>query len=128
MDPATLVLAALVAVLLWLRDRDHRQEIKTIHGLLELHDEDRQRWMHQLNALAAAAHESEPHPDLSHVIRLVDRLCQRIQAPEAAVTEHAIAQPLPPMPQVNLPDDDTAFWESQGFELPKEELAQRLDG
>ena len=38
-------------------------------------------------------------------------LLQRIQAPEQAVVQHALAAPIPPSPATIPVDDDEAFWE-----------------
>lgn len=60
-------------------------------------------------------------PDLTEMVALTDRLCQRLQAPMVAVGEHdaqvagLFAPPAVPM------DDDAAHWES------KDDLARRLD-
>jgi hypothetical protein len=60
-------------------------------------------------------------PDLTEMVALTDRLCQRLQAPMVAVGEHdaqvagLFAPPAVPM------DDDDAHWES------KDDLARRLD-
>ncbi len=48
-------------------------------------------------------------------------LLQRIQAPEHAVMQHALTQPLPPSPASVPVDDDDAFWEAQ---MTKDQLAQ----
>lgn len=53
-------------------------------------------------------------------VGLVDRLCQRIQAPELAIAEHTqtvVGEHAPPAVAL---DDDGAHWEA------KEQLAQRL--
>lgn len=50
----------------------------------------------------------------------VDRLCQRIQAPELAIAEHATHAIGEWAPPAVLPDDDAGHWEA------KEDLAQRL--
>ncbi len=75
----------------------------------------------RLMALTERALEqtNRPHPDIAELVALTDRLCQRIQAPEAAVIEHQMQMPLPPMPQVIDMDDDQAHWES------KEQMAER---
>lgn len=121
----TAQLAALIA-LLWALQRTHRQEIRTIHGLLELQDQQRNRDLERIDNLLRAQHThmSQPHPDLSALIDLTDRLCQRIQAPQQAVIDHALQQPVPPVPQTVLPHDDNAYWETQN--VPKDELAEKL--
>ena len=61
-------------------------------------------------------------PDLREMVELVDRLCQRIQAPEVAVAEHAGRQFSTDVPMHVPMDNDAEFW------LAKEELAERLAG
>lgn len=62
------------------------------------------------------------HPDLEPLLRTITDLCQRLQAPGAAVLEHdERVRPRQPGPQYAPPalepDDDKAFWKS------REELA-----
>jgi hypothetical protein len=64
-----------------------------------------------------------PNPDTAALTATVENLCQRIQAPQQAVIDHALAQPVGPQPTVPLPDDDNAFWVGQET---REELADRL--
>lgn len=123
------IAAALLAsnlLLIYLLHRSHRQEVQTIHGLLELADKDHQHTLTRVDNLIAAQHAAlaQPHPDLDSLIRLVDRLCQRLQAPDHAIVEHQLNQPLPPSPPAVTIDDDQAFWEAQN--LPKEQLAEDL--
>jgi hypothetical protein len=61
-------------------------------------------------------------PDLREMTELVDRLCQRIQAPQVAVAEHAGRQFPTDIPMHVPMDNDEEYWES------KEELAERLAG
>ena len=63
-------------------------------------------------------------PDIRQLIALVDRLCQRVQAPQTAVLEHRereapapTAQYAPPAVE---PDDDEGYWEA------KERLAEQM--
>jgi hypothetical protein len=59
-------------------------------------------------------------PDLCEMTALVDRLCQRIQAPELATAQHHnLAEPMYAPQHVPI-DDDAAYFES------KEDMAQRL--
>lgn len=58
-------------------------------------------------------------PDLCEMVALVDRLCQRVQAPQAAVAEHAAG--VFSAPQHVPMDDDSAYHQS------KEELADLLE-
>lgn len=115
-----------ILALAYLLNRSHTQEVQTIHGLLELHDQDRQHTLTRVDNLITAQHAamSQPHPDLESLIRLVDRLCQRLQAPQQAVVEHAMAQPLPDVPPTVSPFDDKAYWEAMN--LPKDQLADEL--
>lgn len=61
-------------------------------------------------------------PDLCEMVALVDRLCQRIQAPEVAIAEHAsgVWSQDDALPSVDMFDDDD-------FHESKEDLAERLD-
>jgi hypothetical protein len=116
--------AAVIAVLVWLIHNAHRKEIETIHGLLDLQDTQRTGDLERIDNLLRAQHAAmaAPHPDLTALIDLVDRLCQRIQAPEQAVIEHSIQQPLPDVPPTVRPDDDRGYWEA--LNLSKEDLAE----
>lgn len=120
----------LIAGLVWMLDQRHTREVASIRGMSEQYAVERADHLARLDNLTSGvlARCEQPHPDLKELVGIVDRLCQRIQAPDAAVTEHAMAQPLPDMPQVVMPDDDRAWWESQGFQMPKEQLAEQLDG
>lgn len=87
-----LELAALLVVVAYLAWRDHQTAV----------------------TLAAAT------PDLIELVALVDRLCQRVQAPDVAVAEHAAAQgPVWAPPAVPM-DDDEAHFQS------KEALAEQV--
>lgn len=61
-------------------------------------------------------------PDLREMVELVDRLCQRIQAPEVAVAEHAGRQFSTDIPMHVPMDNDDEYWAS------KDELAETLAG
>lgn len=101
-----MVILALVAVLV-MRERDHDNRL----------GEERDLASAERSVTAVEwAHERQEHT------ALVERLLQRVQAPEQAVMEHAMAQPLPSPPAV-IPDDDGDFWESR---MSKEELAEAL--
>lgn len=63
---------------------------------------------------AQRARERDAHIDQ------IDRLCQRIQAPDLATAEHASLTLGDYAPQAIAMDDDEGYWES------KEQLAQRL--
>ena len=58
--------------------------------------------------------------EMTAMIALADRLCQRLQAPEQAVAEHAMSTIGEHTPPAVPMDDDLAHWES------KEQLAERL--
>jgi hypothetical protein len=58
-------------------------------------------------------------PDLTALIELVDRLCQRVQAPERAINEHTQGVVVPESPPAVDMFDDEEYWE------PKENLAER---
>lgn len=73
---------------------------------------------HQVAVIESVARSGSP--DLTTMTELVDRLCQRLQAPEVAVAEHANAAFTGTPPQHVPMDDDEAWFES------KEELAERL--
>lgn len=118
----------LIVGLIRLLDRNHKAEVQTIYALISDQDQERQQTLALFADLNAAAASRDPHPDLTEMVGIVDRLCQRVQAPMAAVTEHSMAQPLPPMPQPALPDDDAQGWRNLGFDLSKEDLAVALDG
>jgi uncharacterized iron-regulated membrane protein len=65
------------------------------------------------------ADRAKPNPDTTALIALIERMAQRIQAPEQAVIDHALQTELPPTPTAVMPDDDQGFWES------REDLAAR---
>lgn len=56
-------------------------------------------------------------PQLQALIKLCDRLCQRLQAPHAAILEHdeQVREPRSDeyAPPAVPPDDDDAFWASR---------------
>lgn len=92
-----------------------------VDRLLESHQRaaERQEAAFAVERAHIEAARAKAAPDLTELVALIDRLCQRVQAPEQAVVEHAMAQPLPPMPQVIEMDDDDAHWEA------KEQMAER---
>jgi len=96
--------AATVAAFFMLT-RKHEQRIDT---LLRLGQRDR----------------ATPNPDIAALIALTENLCQRIQAPEQAVTDHSVSiGPVGVLPIPPLPDDDEGFWASRES---KDELAERM--
>lgn len=121
----------LILGLIWLLDRRHTQALEANRVEHDQHARELMAVLEQLNGQTSllAARVREPHPDLSELTGIIDRLCQRVQAPEQAVIDHSVMQPLPPMPQPALPDDDAQFWRDQGFapEPTKEELAAAYD-
>ncbi len=77
-----------------------------------------------LAAISESA-QHDPHPDLAALVDLVDRLCQRLQAPETAIVDHQLSQQMPYMPQaVNPEGPDDEFWEAH--DISKETLAEQL--
>lgn len=100
------VILALVMVLV-VRERDHDNRIGEERDLASAE--------RSVNTVESARERVE------HTA-LVERLLQRIQAPETAVIEHTVAQPFASPPAVT-PDDDTDFWEAR---LGKDELAEIL--
>ena len=121
---------ALIVGLIWLRERSHDRELEAIRVLVDQHAVERAEHLSVLADLTTQTGDRDPHPDLTQMVGIVDRLCQRIQAPDQAVIDHSIVQPLPEMPQPALPDDDAAFWKAQGFApaASKEELAEAYAG
>jgi hypothetical protein len=73
---------------------------------------------HQVSVIESVARSGSP--DLSTMTGLVADLCQRIQAPQAAVAQHAGAMSTDAPQHVPM-DDDAAYFES------KEQLASRLE-
>jgi len=69
-----------------------------------------------------AATQTE-HPDMSMLIDLVDRLCQRVQAPQAAIIEHSAGVMPGYAPASVSTESDEDYWRAQ---LSKEELAERM--
>lgn len=127
----TLALALILAAALVLQHHKDRAYQHAIDRLIRAHDE--QRTELEANHQASLAQLADvlkpvPHPDIKELIGLVDRLCQRVQAPEHAIVEHAQAQPLPPMPAAVLPDDDEGWHQAHALSaqlLSKEDLAEQ---
>lgn len=113
----------LVGVLIWHILHTERAHSETVMQLLAAQDMERQDHRNQLRALVEehSAERRVAHPDLSEMVALIDRVCQRLQAPEQAVIEHAIGDH--PSPPAVPPDDDIAYWEAQKAMLDKTELA-----
>lgn len=79
------------------------------------------RWQSRHIVDRAAAIIQSGSPDLTAMIELVDRLAQRVQAPQVAVAEHTAAV-LPTEAPAHIPmDDDDAFWLAN---MSKEDLAR----
>lgn len=76
----------------------------------------------------AQRQHAQASPDLVELIALVDRLCQRVQAPERAVFEHAVAaaEDDPVVEAVNM-FDDRDYWESKDA-LAQREFEEELTG
>ena len=94
------VIAVLLVLVIVVRERDHDRRIT---ALITSEASERAR--------TARAHTEQ-----------VDRLCQRLQAPEQAVIEHAIGNVTEQPPAVG-PDNDRDFWEAH---MTKEQLAEAL--
>jgi hypothetical protein len=74
---------------------------------------------HALEVIESVAKSGSP--DLRELVACVDRLCQRVQAPEYAVAEHAQHNVAQDMPQAVSMFDDEEHWAS------KEELAEAVE-
>lgn len=128
---AALMLAAnllLVGVLVWHVLHTEGKHTETVMQLLAAQDIEREQARNQLRDLVElhTRERETAHPDLTELIALTDRLCQRVQAPEQAVLEHQL-QDLPVSPPAVTPDDDDAYWEAmRGTTLDKESLAEQL--
>lgn len=93
-----IVLIATQAVMVALMLREHRHSLEVIESVAK-----------------------SASPDLRELVECIDRLCQRIQAPDIAVAQHAYAtEPPSSMPAVSMFDDDD-HWAS------KDELADLVD-
>jgi hypothetical protein len=64
-------------------------------------------------------------PDLRELVECIDRLCQRVQAPEVAVAQHAAMLPVADPPQAVSMFDDEDHWAASAG-LTKEELADAV--
>lgn len=74
---------------------------------------------HALEVMESVARSGSP--DLRGLVECIDRLCQRVQAPEYAIAEHAQAAMPQQAPQAVSMFDDDDHWAS------KEELADLTD-
>lgn len=102
---AQLVVILALVIVLMVRERDHDNRIS----------EERDLASAERSTMALeTARERVEHT------ALVERLLQRIQAPETAVIEHSVAQPFA-SPAAVTPDDDQDFWEAR---MTKEQLAE----
>jgi hypothetical protein len=78
---------------------------------------------HALEVIESVAKSGSP--DLRELVECIGRLCQRVQAPEVAIAEHASSVPSQFSPQaVSMFDDDDHWAASAG--LTKEELADAV--
>jgi hypothetical protein len=75
---------------------------------------------HALEVIESVARSGSP--DLRELVECIDRLCQRIQAPEVAIAEHAAMVPVADPPQAVSMFDDDDHWAAMN-RLTKEELA-----
>lgn len=87
----------------------------------------RRRYETHLDAQADRMHTllAAKDPDLEQIIALVDRLCQRIQAPTQAVIDHSIATVPVESPAAVGFDDDEGFHAARE-NLTKEQLADMM--
>ena len=117
----SVVWAAMSGLLYALMRRDHQTDNDRLVAMIATDRAHHRDSLERLMVLHEQTTERlcRPHPDLTELVALVDRLCQRIQAPEQAVVEHAMQMPLPPMPQVIEMDDDDRHFET------KEQMAER---
>jgi hypothetical protein len=83
--------------------------------------------------LLADRWQQRRHPDATAVelIAVIDRLCQRVQAPAAAILEHDEAVRSPRSeeyaPPAVAPEDDEGYWESRD-KLAELMMAEELSG
>jgi hypothetical protein len=75
---------------------------------------------HALEVIESVARSGSP--DLRELVECIDRLCQRVQAPDVAIAEHAAMVPVTAPPQSVSMFDDEDHWASMAG-LSKEELA-----
>lgn len=94
----TIALAAIAVALLITHFLDRREHTRQVDTLITNQADTTQAFIHQ-----------------------IDRLCQRLQAPEQAVIEHAVHAFTETPPEPVAMDDDTAHWEAKGVD--KNELA-----
>jgi hypothetical protein len=94
---AVLLLIAFQSVVVVLWAREHRHALEVIESVAK-----------------------SGSPDLRELVELIDRLCQRVQAPEYAVAQHAQQAMAQDVPQAVSMFDDEEHWAS------KEELAEAL--
>jgi hypothetical protein len=78
-------------------------------------------WQHRhaLEVIESVAKSGSP--DLRELVECIDRLCQRVQAPEYAIAEHAQTVVPQQAPQAVSMFDDEDHWAS------KDELAELVD-
>lgn len=89
----------------------HQAHIDQLTALLASERETHQA---RIDDLLEHVHQiaGQASPDLTELIALVDRLCQRLQAPEQAIVDHQIQQVDLPTPPAVQPDDDQGYWEA----------------
>lgn len=118
--------AVVVLAAAWLQDRRDKRHADERARLLEVAHTEREAMACRMHdeRVAAANAQAQTTPDLTAFIALVENLCQRLQAPKAAITQHQMeSAPLFAPPAV-LPDDDEGYWQARG--LTKEELADQV--
>lgn len=126
---AALTLTAVVLLAaVWLLDRRDKRHQDERARLLELMHTERKAMALRIHdeRVAMENARAQATPDLQALVALVERMAQRLQAPEWAVQEHRFASTEgASTPQAVLPDDDQGWWEArQG--ASKEELAEQL--
>jgi hypothetical protein len=78
---------------------------------------------HALEVIESVARSGSP--DLRELVECIDRLCQRVQAPEVAVAQHAALMPVADPPRAVSMFDDADHWAASAG-LTKEELADAV--
>lgn len=116
---------AVVVCAVWLLDRRDKRHQAERTRLLQLMLDERESMARRIHdeRVAMEAARAQVTPDLTAMVAMLDRMAQRLQAPEWAVQEHRFATTEgAPAPQPAL--DDESWWAAQ--DVPKEELAEQL--
>lgn len=123
------MIAALIAVVVvaaWLLDRRDKRHQEERTRLLQLMLEERESMARRIHDERAEMEKARAQatPDLTAMVAMLDRMAQRLQAPEWAVQEHRFATTEgAPAPQPAV--DDEGWWAAHQ-EIPKEQLAEQL--